>query len=372
MVAKDRERRLRGEGGLYQRADGKWVGTIDLGWRDGKRIRKSVSSNNLKEAQRKFLKLKGEIESGTARSTKDSTVADWLTYWLENIVSERNKESTLDTYESAIKKWLIPSLGKYRLSKLNEDHLRSMYATMKEQGVSDGSRRKIHMILRRSLVVAEREGRISRNPAAMIDPPSTKVTHRKPLKIDEARQILSQLEDDPLAARWIACLLQGMRQGECLGLRWEDLDFDGETISIRNALFRSKANGFSLITPKSASSIRVIPMLAPMKYALENTERRGEYVFYGEPVDRRVDWKNWKRLLVATGVCEASMGKGEMPELAAGRTTTATLLRDAGVDVTIIRDILGHSQVQVTQESYQRTDAKAMKTAMKALEDSIE
>jgi integrase len=219
--------------------------------------------------------------------------------------------------------------------------------------------------------VAEREGRIGRNPAAMIDPPSTKVIHRKPLTIEQAKQILSQLEGTELSARWIACLLQGMRQGECLGLRWKDLDFENETISIRNALFRSKADGFTLITPKSTSSVRVIPMLAPMKYALENTENRGEYVFYGEAVDRRIDWKNWKQLLVETGVCDARMGKGEMPELAAGRTTTGTLLRDAGVDVTIIRDILGHSQVQVTQESYQRTDAKAMRNAMKALENSI-
>lgn len=368
---KERHRRLRGEGGLSQRADGLWVGRIDLGWHNGKRVTKSVSSKTLKGAQLKLNKLKSEVQKGFSAGA-DISVEEWLTYWLENIVSIRNKESTQEAYASAVKVWLIPYLGRYRLSKLNEDHLRAMYQTMKEKGVSDGSRRKFHMILRRALVVAEREHRITRNPAANIDPPSTKVKHRTPLSIEQSRQILSQLEDDPLAARWIACLLQGMRQGECLGLRWSDIDFENETISISQQSFRSKDKGFILTTPKSESSVRVIPMLGPMKYALQNTENRGKFVFYGEQLDRRVDWKNWKRLLVKTGVCDRDMPLGEMPELAAGRTTTATLLRDAGVDVTIIRDILGHSQVQITQESYQRTDAKAMKTAMQALETSME
>lgn len=367
----DKKRRTRGEGALYQRADGKWVGTIDLGWHNGKRIRKSVSSVNLKDAQAKFRKLKSDTEKGMGTSGKDVSVEEWLTYWLENIVNERNKESTQEAYLTACRKWLIPYLGKYRLSKLNEDHLRSLYSTMKAQGLKDGSRRKVHMVLRRALVVAEREGRIPRNPAAMVDPPSTKVTHRTPLTVEQARQILSGLDEHPLAARWIACLLQGMRQGECLGLQWSDLDFENETITIRNQQYQSKSDGYVLTSPKSASSMRTIPMLSPMKFALENTEHRGDFVFYGVATDRRIDWKNWKLLLIETGVCDEEMPMGDMPELAAGRTTTGTLLRDAGVDVTIIRDILGHSQVQVTQESYQRTDAKAMKSAMQALETSI-
>lgn len=369
--AQDRHRRVRGEGGLSQRADGLWVGRVDLGWHNGKRITKSVSSKTLKGAQVKLQKLKNEVQKGYSTG-KDITVEEWLTYWLENIVSIRNKESTKDVYESALKVWLIPQLGRYRLSKLNEDHLRAMQKTMKDKGLSHASRRKFHMILRRALVVAEREGRIIRNPCANIDPPPTDVTHRTPLSIDDARKILSQLEDDPLAARWIASLLQGLRQGECLGLRWSDIDFENETISISRQSYKSKNKGFILTSPKSSSSVRVIPMLGPMKYALENTENKGEFVFYGEQIDRKLDWRNWKRLLIRTGVCDSSMPLGEMPELAAGRTTTATLLRDAGVDVTIIRDILGHSQVMITQESYQRTDAKTMRNAMKALETSME
>lgn len=365
-----RSRRGRGEGSVYQRADGYWVGAIDLGWVNGKHIRKTKSATTKTELLAKLKVLRAEIDKGGGL-TEDTTVEKWLVHWLTYIVPERNRESTLEGYTSRVNTWLIPYLGKYRLSKLNQDHIRALYRVMKEQGSSDATRRRTHAVLHRALEVAVQDGRITRNPAAMMDAPPTKVEHRKPLTVEQAKQILSQLDGNPLAARWVACLLQGMRQGECLALTWEDIDFKKETIRIRQSQVRLKRRGLSVSAPKSASSTRVIPMIGPMKFALEHTKRIGEFVFYGEPKDAKADWKEWKKLLVSTGIYPEDTPFGEMPALACGRPTTATLLRDAGVDATVIRDILGHSQVQVTQESYQRTDSLTMKNAMKALEDSV-
>lgn len=365
-----KSRRGRGEGGLYQRADGYWVGTIDLGWVNGKHIRKTKTATTKTELLAKMKVLRNEIDKGGGLS-EDSTVEAWLNHWLKFIVSERNRESTLEGYTSRVNTWLIPYLGKYRLSKLNQDHIRALYRVMKEQGSSDATRRRTHAVLHRALEVAIQDGRITRNPAAMMDPPPTKVNHRSPLSIEQAKQILSQLDGNPLAARWVAALLQGMRQGECLALTWDDVDFKKETIRIRQSQVRLKNQGLTISAPKSAASTRVIPMIAPMKYALEKTERRGDFIFYGVPKDAKADWNEWKKLLISTGVYPEGTPFGEMPALACGRPTTATLLRDAGVDATVIRDILGHSQVQVTQESYQRTDALTMKNAMKALEETV-
>ena len=94
-------------------------------------------------------------------------------------------------------------------------------------------------------------------------------------------------------------------------------------------------------------------------------------MFYGEPKDAKADWKEWKKLLIETGIFPEGTPFGQMPALACGRPTTATLLRDAGVDATVVRDILGHSQVQVTQESYQRTDQPTMEVAFKALGNTL-
>lgn len=363
-------RRIRGEGALYQRGDGLWIGSIDLGWHGGKRIRKSVTAKSKKACQIKFLELKKTVEKGGGL-TKNVTVGEWLNHWLEYIVSERNEASTLESYRSWTNTWLIPYLGHHRLDRLSEDHIRSMLAEMKKQGRSDGTRRRTYAVLRRALVVAMREGRIQRNAAAMIDAPSTDVTHRLPLTVAQAKQILAHLDGHPLAARWVASLLQGMRQGECLALKWKDVDFVNEEISINQSQVRLTGQGMSTKAPKSKSSTRVIPMTSLMRFALENTEHRGDFVFYGEPKDRRSDWKEWKQLLIDAGVFPDGTPLGDMPALACGRPTTGTLLRDAGVADTVIRDILGHSQVQVTQESYQRTDQPTKKKGMKALETLV-
>ena len=366
------ERRIRGEGGFHQRkTDGVWIGIIDIGWRDGKRVRKTVSSKNKLVAQKKFIALKKEIEKGGGL-TDSISVEEWLNHWFTHIASERVRKRTLQGYKTYLNTWLIPYLGKYRLDKLKEDHIRALYKAMKDSGKSDATRRQAHAILRRALVVAEREQRIMRNPAAMIDAPKVTKNHRIPLTIEQAKQVLAHLDGDPLAARWVAALLLGMRQGECLGLKWEDVDFEAGHLKIRRELIRITGEGLIETPPKSANSIRTIPLLGPMEYALRNTENRGEYIFYGHAQDPKRDWKNWKELLVRAGVCEEGTAFGQMPELAVGRTTTATLLRDAGVDGTVVRDILGHSQVQITQESYQRTDQKTMKAAMKALEISVQ
>jgi len=361
-------RRVRGERSFSQRkSDGLWVGTVDLGWAGGKRVRKSVSAKTRKAASAKFVKLKRDLEK-SGGVTSSSTVEAWLNHWLDTIAVERNRPRTIQGYRGYLNVWLIPHLGQYRLDRLSEDHVRAMYRAMKDAGKSDATRRQAHAILRRALVVAMREGRISRNPAANVDPPPVGVNHRRPLTLDQARKVLASLDGDPLAARWVAALLLGMRQGECLGLHWDDVDMDAGTIHVEPELLRITGKGLVLGPPKSKRSIRTIPMLGPMRYALEQTEHRGPFVFYGIAKDPRQDWQAWKDLLVRAGVCDPRMPLGAMPELAAGRTTTGTLLRDAGVATTVIRDILGHAQVTVTEESYMRTDAATMKAAMVALE----
>jgi integrase len=370
-VIQSNRRRIRGEGGLYQEANGAWRGVVDLGWLNGKRIRKTVSGRTKKIAQEKFLALKAEIEKGGGL-TADVSVEEWLNHWFEYIARERVRERTLQGYRSYLDVWLIPYLGKFRLNKLKEDHIRSMLRAMQDQGKSNATRRQAYAILHRSLVVAEREDRIQRNPSR-IDAPKVEKNHRLPLSIEQARLVLAHLDGDPLAARWIAALLLGMRQGECLGLKWEDVDLENGVIKIRREIIRITGKGLTETPPKSKNSIRDIPILAPMAFALEKTEKRGEFVFYGEKFDPRKDWVAWKLLLMDSGAV-ATVPKSEwgtLPELASARTTTATLLRNAGVSDTVVRDILGHAQVQITQESYMRTDARTLKEAMKALESSV-
>lgn len=365
------KRRGRGDGTVYQRADGYWCGQIDLGHMTGKdgkrrRKRKTVTAKTRKAVLDKLKKAQREVDAGVL--SDDATVEEWLTYWLDSVAAKKVRERTLQGYRGYVRTWLVPHLGHHRLNKLRPDHIRALYAAMEAAGKEDATRRQAHAILRRALVVAERDGRIMRNPAAQVDPPPVGKNHHVPLTLAQARQVLAALDGDPLAARWACALLQGMRQGECLGLRWANVDIDGRRIHVREELVRITGQGLKVTPPKSDTSIRSIPMLEPVAFLLDALPREGEYVFYGRPTDPRKDWGLWKALLVKAGVCDASMAEGEMPALHAARGTTASLLHEAGVPDKIIAEILGHSSVQITRQAYIHGNEESHRRAMAALE----
>lgn len=345
-------RRTRGEGSIFQRADGLWVGRVDLGLVNGKRARKQVTAKTKRELTPKFRQLQREVEAGILSDSM--TVETWLRYWLEKVAPARCRPRTLDGYRTYVDRYLIPQMGKHRLDKLTPAHVRQLYAWMEGEGLSLATQRQARAILQRALKVAVRDGRVGRNVAELVDPPKVPENHHTPLTLDEARKVLRALDGDPLAARWVCALLLGMRQGECLGLRWEDIDFDGGRIYVRHELLRIRGKGLVLTDPKSRTSIRAIPFgeVAPAVWALERPEHRGEFVFYGNEHDPKSDWNAWKALLVKAGVCDADAAKGDMPALHAARTTTASLLDEAGVSDKLVAEILGHSQVQITRRAY--------------------
>lgn len=346
-------RRTKGEGGIFQRSsDGMWVGRVTYHKPNGEPARKQVTAKTKRELTPKFRTLQRQVEAGVL--TDSMTVTTWLEYWFEKVAPGRCRQRTLDGYRTYLDQYLIPHLGKHRLDKLTPAHVRAMHAAMKDAGLADSTRRQAHAILRRALVVAERDGKVARNVAALVDPPPVGTKHHEPLTLDQARKVLGALEGDPLAARWVCALLLGMRQGECLGLRWEDVDFDAGRLTIRNELIRHRGKGLQLTDPKSQTSKRSIPFgdVPPAAFALGQVEHRGEFVFYGGKEDPKRDWLAWKALLVKAGVCDKDAALGSMPALHAARGTTASLLDMAGVSDKVIAEILGHSSVQITRTAY--------------------
>ncbi len=352
-----------GEGSIYQRAtDGRWVGVVDMGWVGGKRVRKTVTASTLKDLRPKFKRLKQQVESGVLPD--DMTVDHWMKHWLETIASEKNRPSTLRTYRTYIDNWIVPHLGKYRLDRLRPDHIRTLYAVMKQEGKTDATRRQVHAILRRALAIAENDGRIASNPAAKVDAPSVGQGSHGKFTLPEARQILTSLEGRPDAARWTVALLAGLRQGEALGLRWEDVDFGAGVITVQRAAQRIKGQGVQVVGLKADASYRVVPMLGPVAFSLRQMEASGGFIFGSEkPADPRRDWQQWRDMLDAA----------EVPRrpLHAARATTASLLSEAGVPAKIIAEILGQSQVRVTERHYIHGDARIHLDAMTAMNQLV-
>ncbi|MDV2478572.1 hypothetical protein F8M49_29880 [Rhodococcus zopfii] len=210
-------RRASGEGALYQRADGMWIGTVDLPpGEDGKRRRRTVSSKDYATAVQKLRKLHREIEDGAVNPAKvTQTVDDWLTHWLDNIAARQLNPRTLQTYRSAVKKNISPHIGTTKLVKLTPAKIRSMHTKVIAGGRSTRTAEIAHRILSKALKDAVREGLLTKNIAENVPAPKVLSKERGSLTTDQARAVLRNAFDrgDSMATRYAAALLTGARQG---------------------------------------------------------------------------------------------------------------------------------------------------------------
>jgi len=356
------------------RCQGRWVATLDLGWSGGKRRRKVMYAPTRREAQGKLARAMRDRDS-SALVVAAPSVEAWLRYWLDVICVERGlKINTLKSHRSKVDRYLIPQLGRHRLDKLAPEHLRGMYANLRADGLSEGTLRQAHAVLRRALEVAVREGKAVRNVAAVIDPPSTAKERRQGLTVADARRVLAVS-----GLRWHVALYMGLRQGEALGLRWPDVDIDRAVLTISRTLVRQPGVGLVFDTPKSRASWREVPIppvvLAHFKVAkIEHQLAGGDpagLIFHrnGDPIDHRADWAAWR----ATLDLASTPPWAPVPRIAlhAARNTTASLLEAAGVPDRMVAEILGQSTVQVTH-GYQAADIERRRSAMLALEAYVD
>lgn len=363
-------RRGRGEGSVYQRGDNRWVGVLNLGWAEGKRRRKVVYAATRREAVVKLGALQRDHLAGTLLATAP-TVESWMRYWLDHVAVERVRVSTLAGYRSKADNYIVPQLGRHRLDQLRASHLRSLYAAMRDKGLSDATVRQTHAILHRALKVAVREERVRRNVAEQIDAPKVPKDRRTPLTVAQARQVLTAAKDTPLESRWYVALYLGLRQGEALGLRWVDVDLQTGVLYVRQALQRVAGRGLVIVQPKSRTSHRAVPIptIVGSRLAVhwaQHAARGGTLDGYvwsrpdGSPIDPHADWKAWQQLLERAGVPHVA--------LHAARNTAISLLMAAGVPDKVASEIVGHSTVQITRDIYQRGDPEQHRRAMAALE----
>lgn len=373
-------RRTKGDGGITQRHDhqscppavagtrpdhrcqGRWVATLDLGWLGGKRRRKVMYGRTRAEVAQKLSRAQRERDNSTL-VIASPTLEAWLRYWLDVICVERGlKINTMKSHRSKVETYLIPQLGRHRVDRLAPEHVRGLYAWMRKEGLAEATLRQTHAILRRALEVAVREGKATRNVAAVIDPPGTATKKRIGLSVEQAWVVLARDE-----LRWWVALFLGLRQGEALALRWSDIDLENAVLYVSRELVRQPGVGLVYDTPKSAAGTRPVPIppqtLARFKLAAIGADLTG-LVFHrnGKPIDHRADWQAWTDVLDACGLPHVA--------LHAARNTTASLLEAAGVQDRMAAQILGQSTVQVLH-GYQHQDLPRMAEAMLALEQYV-
>jgi integrase len=384
------KRRPRGTGGLsYRASDGMWIGRVDFGFRpNGERRRRTVSSKSKTEAQRKLRDLLRQRDAGENPETgmARTTVKAWADEWLPMHAADV-RPSTYTTDSGAVRKWIVPTLGHRRLADLTPADVRKVRTEVLGAGRSSTTALHAQKVLRKMLGDAADEGHAV--PARVLRAKKARkaANDRTSIPVDQALAILQVALARPDAPRWVAAILQGMRQGETLGLTWPCVDLDTATVDVSWQLQRlpgdhATPDGWEarhltgkmwLTRPKTSAGQRIIPLVPWMHAAL--TSARDVWApnpwglvwvnDKGQPIRAEADRAAWHAIQAEAGVAHPSGRPWHLHEC---RHTTATMLLQLGVDRAVIEAILGQA---VLVESYLHVGQAEARRALEAVADRL-
>ncbi len=366
------------EGSIYKRRDGRWAGAMIVGYIDGKLKRKTVYGSTRKSVHDRLTKLLNDKEKGLPVVGEKQTVGEFLADWLENWVKPTVKPKTYSSYDDTVRLHLKPSLGRVPLAKLTPQHVQSMLNERLHSGLSARTVAYIRMILGIAFGRALKLGFIQRNVVRLVDRPNVTRHEIRPLTAAQARSLLTAAQGHRVGALFSVALALGLRKGEALGLRWQDVDLEAGTLVISGALQRIGGK-LERTQTKNESSRRMLRLPAVAVKVLRDHRVRqmeerllaGEkwrdsgLVFtttFGTPLDPRNVLRQFARVLKAAGIAYL-----RFHDL---RHSCATLLLAQGVPARVVQDILGHSAIYVTMDIYSHVMPSMREDAARAM-DSI-
>jgi integrase len=356
-----RKKRANGEGTIFQRKDGIWAAEMPMGWVNGKRKTKTVYGKTQAEAARKKAKLQSDVQRGLPIPTGRQTVAQFLTDWLGTVGKRRLRPSTYDGYERVVRLHIIPAIGKIQLTKLTSDDLSRLYTALLDKGLAARYVQLAHAVIHCALETAVKRGHIARNHADYSDPPRPKRPEIRPLTQEQGQTFIAGAQQDRDYALYVLAIMTGMRQGELLGLRWGDIDWDSGELHVRRSVGRTSA-GMQFSEPKTAKSRRTISLsdieiAALRRHEIAQFEERRaagsrwedhDLVFpntLGKPVERQnLQQRSFKPLLQRAGLPDI-----RFHDL---RHSAATFLLVLGVHPKVVQERLGHTTIGTTMDIY--------------------
>jgi integrase len=370
-----RRRRGHGEGAIYPRNDGRWAGAVELGWRDGKRQRKTVYGKTRKEVAEKINRLLRDHQEHEIRADERLTVEKYLTEWLqamEVVVRPR----TWRRYEELIRRHAVPHVGRIRLTRLSAEHLQHLYAELILGGLAAATVVQLHRILHNALGQAVRWDLVGRNVADLVKPPRVPRYELTTLSPEQSRQFLDAARGDRLEALYVLAITTGMRLGELLRLRWREVDLEARVLSIRGAPPGEGGAG-----PKTERSRRPVVLTEVAAAAL----RRHRAAQAAERIRAGAAWQNGDLVFANTvgGPLNQSnlrlrsfhplLKRAGLPMMRFHdlRHSAATLLLGMGVHPKVVSEMLGHAQVSITLDVYSHVTATMQHQAVNALNDLL-
>lgn len=386
-----KRRRGAGEGSITQRKDGRWQGSIQTGYdpETGRPRRKYFYGITRKEVQKKLGEVALKVQAGSYREPAKITVAEWFDTWLNISMKNTLKPTTWESYKHLAGKHIVPALGHLKLIQLQTAHIQRLYNEKlkggrldgKSGGLSSRTVHYIHSVIHSALEQARKEAMITVNPAGAVKLPKREQKEIKYLDTAEAALFLAMARESHHFAAFFLALNTGMRRGEILGLRWQDVDLGAGQLAVNQGLVRVTGKGLIFQEPKTALSKRVINLAPAVVQVLkEHKKQQAEYrlmaggvydvkgldlVFaneVGEPLDPRAFTAVFRRLVKRAGLDVTFHGL---------RHTFATLALQEGVDVKTVQGVLGHHSAAFTMDVYSSVTAKMRKEAADRVGDLL-
>ena len=371
-------KRGNGEGSITRRKDGLYMARYTVETAIGAK-RKTLYGKTRGEVSEKLTKAMADRDEGLVFDADNLKVGEYLERWLVDSVLDTVRPTTYERYEQIVRIHVRPALGSVKLKNLTPVHVRGLYREKLEAGLSARTAQYIHVTLHKALKQAVQDGLIPRNATEAVKAPQVRREEMRPLSGDQVKVLLEVARGDRLEALYVLAIHTGLRQGELLGLKWEDVDLESGTLRVRRTLVTAKG-GPVLTAPKTKGSRRSVKLTqdavealrSHLKHQLQEIDRAGSLwrenglMFAsesGEPLDRRY---------LTSCRYKALLKRAELPMIRFHdlRHTCATLL-SKNVNPKIVSEMLGHASIAITLDTYSHVLPNMRDQAAAAMEEAL-
>jgi integrase len=371
----------------HRKSDGRWCAVINLGWQDGKRIRKNFYGATADEVQKQLDAARETLRKGLPVRLDQQNVGDYLDSWLTDSVKPSVRPLTFQLYHQHARLYLKPSLGTLKLANLSPQHIRSFINARLAAGLHPRTVQLSLIVLRKALAQAAEDNLVPTNAAKPVKAPHYEAKEVEPWTPEQASLFLQTAAGERFEACFAIALSLGLRCGEALALRWPDVNLIERRLTVAQQLVRvggPRVDGqpgrleFAPVKTKKARRTLPLPdslvgiLKAHHKRQLKQRLRSGplwtdlDLLFctsHGKPLESTVMTKDFKRISRKAGLPDKRFHDC--------RHGVATALLSENTHPRLVMELLGHSNVNVTLGTYSHAIEKSMRETVATMDRLI-
>ena len=378
-------RRIVAECRPRKRSDGRWIAQPVVKAADGSKRRMTIIDPKKEVVLAKLAEVQSQQRKMIPFSAKDWTVGDYLDHWINNVAIHKIRISTWEGYESAIRLYIKPTIGRKKLNELGVRDITHTLDKLERKGTTPRNLQKFKQTLSSCLTYAMREELVFRNVAMIAKMPKYTPKPIFPWTVEQSQLFLESVSDDRFYAAYLMFLIYSTRAGETLGLGWSDIDFDNDIVFIQQQIVRAKGGRLFAQTVKTDAGRRPLPLVpiikqAFMELAAKNGIRLDEIQFspnrepsldnlaFTTKFGTAINPNDFRKRYFYEAIDKSGLPRIKLHHT---RHTAATLLKDMGVPIKDVQEILGHTDIKTTLKIYQHGSPTIKRKALTALGEGL-